>query len=367
MHRYLLGDFQPYIYKTEDYGATWTRLTTGTNGIPADYPTRVVREDPSRPGLLYAGTEFGLFVSFDDGAHWRALQLNLPITPVTDIAVHRQDLVISTQGRAFWILDDLTPLHQLSDAVVAGPAHLFAPRAAIRYRYRAGFGGAEADRGASDDAPQYPPAGAMIDFWLPSAGLNPRLEILDRKGVVIRTFAVDSERVVGGRGGASGLSARAGVNRFIWDMTYPAPTGAAGAQGGRGGGPMAAPGMFSVRLTVNGTTTAQPLELRPDPRVTRDGITQAVLEEQLQFNLKVRDLVSEANRVADRLRAAKLPALDAEFFTPPVRYSRPGLQAHIAYLYGMTTGADQRVGRDAVQRYAELRSALDALVRQLPK
>ena len=123
----------------------------------------------------------------------------------------------------------------------------------------------------------------------------------------------------------------------------------------------------TIRLTVNGTTTAQPLELRPDPRVTRDGITQAVLEEQLAFNLKVRDLVSEANRVADRLRAAKLPALDAEFFTPPVRYSRPGLQAHIAYLYGMTTGADQRVGRDAVQRYAELRTALDAIVKQLPK
>ncbi|HET9012245.1 MAG TPA: hypothetical protein VFN38_10560, partial [Gemmatimonadaceae bacterium] len=113
--RYLLGDFSPYIYKTEDYGRSWTRLTTGANGIPADAPTRVVREDPDRPGLLYAGTEFGMYLSFDDGAHWRPFQLNLPITPVTDIRVHRQDLVLSTQGRSFWILDDLTPLHQMRD------------------------------------------------------------------------------------------------------------------------------------------------------------------------------------------------------------------------------------------------------------
>jgi len=364
--RYLLGDFQPYIYKTEDYGKTWTRLTTGSNGIPADYPTRVVREDPSRPGLLYAGTEFGMFVSFDDGAHWRPMQLNLPVTPVTDIAVHRQDLVISTQGRSFWILDDLTPLHQLSDAVLAKSAHLFAPRTAFRYRYRAGFGGAEADRGVSDDAPQYPPAGAMIDYWLASPGSSPKLEILDAKGGVIKTFAVDSVRSAARRGGASGLSAVAGLNRFIWDMTYPSPSSANAAQGGRGGGPMAAPGTFTVRLTVNGTTMTQPLVLRADPRVTRDGITQSVLATQLAFNLKVRDLVSDANRVAERLRAAKVPALDAEFFTPPVRYSKPGLQAHITYLYGMTTGADQRVGRDAIERYAELRKALDALTSRLP-
>jgi photosystem II stability/assembly factor-like uncharacterized protein len=364
--RYLLGDFQPYIYKTEDYGKTWTRLTTGSNGIPADYPTRVVREDPSRPGLLYAGTEFGTFVSFDDGGHWRSMQLNLPMTPVTDIVVHRQDLVISTQGRSFWILDDLTPLHQLSDAIVAKPAHLFAPRTAIRYRYRAGFGGSEADRGVSDDAPQYPPAGAMIDYWVsPSTGAL-KLEILDAKGAVIRSYSSDSVRGgPSGRAGAPDLPTRAGLNRFIWDMTYPAAWTAGATQRSRGG-PMVAPGTFSVRLTANGASMTQPLVLKADPRVTHDGITPPVLAEQLAFNLKVRDLVSDANRVAERLRSAKNPALDSEFFTPPVRYSKPGLQAHITYLYGMTTGADQRVGRDAIERYAELRKALDAFTKRLP-
>ena len=365
--RYLLGDFQPYIYKTEDYGATWTRLTSGSNGIPADHPTRVVREDPSRPGLLYAGTEFGMFASFDDGAHWRPLQLNLPITPVTDIAVHRQDIVISTQGRSFWILDDLTPLQQLNDAVSAKSAHLFAPRTAIRYRYSAGFGGAESERGAADDAPQYPPAGAMINYWLasPTTGAI-TLSILDAKGAVIRTFSSDSVRGgPGGRAGPPDLPSRAGLNRFIWDMTYPGPWTANPAQRGRSG-PMVAPGSFSVRLTANGTSTTQPLVLRADPRGSRDGITQSVLDAQFAFNFKVRELVSDANRVAERLRLAKIPALDAEFFTPPVRYSKPGLQTHITYLYSMTTGADQRVGRDAIERYAELRKALDAFTSRVP-
>ncbi len=363
--RYLLGDFQPYIYKTEDYGKTWTRLTTGNNGIPADYPTRVVREDPSRAGLLYAGTEFGMYVSFDDGGHWHPLQLNLPVTPITDIVVHRQDLVLSTQGRSFWILDDLAPLQQMTEAVAATPAHLFAPRTTTRYRYRAGFGGAEADRGVSDDAPQYPPAGAMIDYWLASPSGPVSLDILDARGAVIRHVASDSVRGPSGRVGAPELPTHAGLNRFIWDMTYPGPWTSNATQRSRSG-PMVAPGTFSVRLTAGGTSTTQPLVITADPRVTRDGITQAILESQLAFNLQVRDLVSDANHVAERLRAAKVPALDAEFLTPPVRYSRPGLEAHITYLYSENLGADQRVGRDARDRYAELRKALDALAARIP-
>ena len=373
--RYLLGDFQPYIYKTEDYGKSWTRLTNGTNGIPADEPTRVVREDPDRAGLLYAGTEFGMYLSFDDGAHWRPLQLNLPVTPVTDISVHRQDLVLSTQGRAFWILDDLTPLHHLSDVVTAEASHLFAPRPAIRYHYRAGFGGAEADRGASEATPQYPPAGAMIDYWLASAGTSVTIDILDAKGVVVRSFSTDSTRdTTAARVGTSRLAARVGLNRFVWDMSYPGPW-SPNAGGRRGGsGPMAAPGRFTVRLTSNGRSASEPLELRADPRILRDGITQAVLDEQLAFNLRARDLVTDVNRVVEQVRAlrrradgdstAVLPALlavERELLTPPVRYSRPGLQAHISYLYGMTDGADQRVGRDAQERYAELRKQFDAI------
>ncbi|MEO8335366.1 MAG: hypothetical protein ABI664_10355 [bacterium] len=359
--RYLLGDFQPYIYKTEDYGATWTKIV---DGIPGDTPTRVVREDPARAGLLYAGTEFGMYVSFDDGAHWRPFQLNLPITPVTDIKVHRNDLALSTQGRAFWILDDLTPLHELTDSVVAKDAHFFSPRPAIRYRYRAGFGGAEADRGASDDAPVYPPAGAMLNYWLASAG-PVTLDILDGKGAVIRSFSSESVRdTLMTRGGTPRLPAQAGLNRFIWDMTYPGPWSENPNQRGRNG-PLAPPGTYTVRLSASGATMMHPLTLRADPRVTKDGITQATLESQLAHNLRVRDLVSDANHFAARLRTAKIAALDSAFFTPAVRYSRPGLQTHITYLYSMTLGADQRVPKDALARYRELRFALDQMKRRL--
>ena len=374
VHRYLLGDFAPYIYKTEDYGKSWTRLTNGSNGIPADAPTRVVREDPDRAGLLYAGTEFGMYVSFDDGAHWRPFQLNLPITPVTDIRVHRQDLVLSTQGRSFWILDDLTPLHQMSDAVARGRGSLFTPRPAIRYRYRAGFGGIEGDRGASEDTPQYPPAGAMLDYWLPAAGTPVTIDLLLPNGAVVRSFSSDSLRdTTMARAGTLRLPSRAGLNRVVWDMAYPGPWSPNATQRGRNG-PMAAPGRYTVRLTTGGQTTTQPLVLRADPRVLRDGISQGVLEAQLAHNLRVRDLVSDANGAAEELRAlrrratngdsttavpAAIVALERELLTPPIRYSRPGLLSHITYLYGMNLGADQPVGRDAAQRYTELRQRLD--------
>jgi photosystem II stability/assembly factor-like uncharacterized protein len=369
--RYLLGDFQPYIYRTDDFGESWTRLTTGRNGIPVDHPTRVVREDPDRAGLLYAGTEFGMFVSFDDGASWRPFQLNLPVTPVTDLRVQRKDLVLSTQGRSFWILDNLTPLHQMRDAVTSQRAHLFTPREAVRYRYRAGFGGAESDRGATDDLPQFPPPGAMIDYWLADASTPVTLEIADARGAVIRTFTSDTLRDAGAARGGARLTTRPGINRFIWDMSYPGPANAGGGRGASG--PQAVPGTYTVRLTAGGVTSSQPLVLRADPRVLRDGITQQIVEEQLAFNLRARDLVSDVNGAVAKLRALRargsvtpaLEALERELVTPPVRYGQPGLQAHIGYLYGMSLGADQRISRDARERYAELRARLDAVLARL--
>src|SRR5262249_7197962 len=159
------GDWQPYLYRTLDYGAHWTRLTRGTNGIPADCPTRVVREDPNREGLLYAGTEQGLFVSFDDGDTWESLQRNLPVTPVTDLAIHRKDLVVSTMGRSFWILDDLSPIEQSTGPTpLSGPV-LFRPRDPIRYRYTlSGIGGSRQPGEA-----EYPPPGMDLDYLLPVA------------------------------------------------------------------------------------------------------------------------------------------------------------------------------------------------------
>jgi photosystem II stability/assembly factor-like uncharacterized protein len=383
--RYLLGDFEPYVYKTDDYGATWRRLTDGSNGVPADHPARVVREDPARAGLLYLGTEFGMFVSFDDGARWQPLQLNLPATPVTDVKVHRGDLVLSTQGRGFYILDDLSPLRQLGPATAAAPAHLFRPREAHRVRYPSRFGGAESARQSSGD-PEYPPPGATVDYWLAAAG-PATLDVVDAGGRVVRSFSSASsgertqppaeasmraptlERV-----GTPALPARAGLNRFVWDLAHAGPWDANAARAGRNG-PMVLPGTYSLRLTAGGRTATQPLEVRADPRVLRDGVTPAVLREQLAHNLRVRDLVSDANRAAARLRAAKtrlttagpaaadtlarLAAVEERLVTPPVRYSRPGLQAHVGYLYGLTTQADQQVGRDAAERYRTLRAAID--------
>jgi photosystem II stability/assembly factor-like uncharacterized protein len=408
---YLLGDFRPYLWKTDDYGATWTLLTSGTNGIRPDEPTRVVREDPDRAGLLYAGTEFGMYVSFDGGKQWRPFQLNLPATPVTDIKVHHKDLVLSTQGRAFWILDDLTPLHQLSDAAAASSATLFTPRDAYRMRYRASFGGEESSRQASGD-PEYPPPGAMIDYWLGApregaAALVASIDILDSAGTVVRSFssrprdttsATNAANAVprdsGGRYrlatrvsaadagvNTTRLTAQPGLNRFVWDLAWPGPWDASGRRSRRNG-PLAAPGRYTVRLRVGDSTYTRPLVLREDPRVVRDGVTPAVLRETLAHELRVRDLVSEVNSAVAILQAekkrlgtnatgaaadtvARLDALERTLVTPPVRYSQPALQSHIQYLYSATLGADQQVGRDAIERYRVLRKELDAAVAEL--
>lgn len=378
---YLLGDFKPYIWRTDDYGASWKLLTDGANGIAANEPTRVVREDPKREGLLYAGTEFGMYVSFDNGATWKSFQQNLPHTPITDLKVHQNDLVLSTQGRSFWILDNLTALHQLA-ATPANAMHLFAPRDAIRARYTGSFGGVESTRDASVD-PQYPPAGAMIDYYIPpSYGGAVMLDVLDAKGTVVRSFTSEGADAAptarGGRGGgaSSRLPKNAGMNRFIWDLTTNGPWTAGAVSGGsRGGGPTVVPGLYQVRLTA-GASQMKSLTVKIDPRSAADRITVADLQAQYDHNIKVRDLVSEVNKLVaaleehrQRLASATGAAADTArnvndirvtVVTPPVRYSKPELQAHVQYLYGMTNGADQRVGRDATARYITLRKELDA-------
>ncbi|MHB8837533.1 MAG: WD40/YVTN/BNR-like repeat-containing protein [Gemmatimonadaceae bacterium] len=377
---YLLGDFRPFIWRTDDYGASWKLLTDGTNGIASNEPTRVVREDPKREGLLYAGTEFGMYISFDNGSSWTSFQQNLPHTPITDLKVHQNDLVISTQGRAFWILDDLTALHQLAPGSTG--VTLFTPRDAVRTRYAGSFGGVESTRDAGAD-PQYPPAGAMIDYYLPAsyAGFV-TLDFLDAKGNVVRSYSASDAAPsppAGGRfgGGAPRLTRNAGMNRFIWDLTTNGPwtAGGAGGFGRGGGGPTVVPGRYTVRLTA-GTAQSKPLTVRMDPRSAADGITLADLQAQYDHNIKVRDLVGEVNKLVAaldeqrrRLASASGAAADtakgvsdirATVVMPPIRYSKPELQSQIQYLYGMTNGADQRVGRDAFTRYTTLRKELDA-------
>jgi photosystem II stability/assembly factor-like uncharacterized protein len=380
VYRYLLNDWQPYIYRTTDYGRSWTRLTTGRNGIPADFPTRVVREDPVREGLLYAGTEFGMFLSFDDGATWRPMQLNLPVTPVTDIAVHGDDLVLSTMGRGFYVLDDVTPLRSMNPAGMAGPS-LFAPAAAIRMWYRAT---------AAGTSPEYPPSSAVIDYVVAPGTTDPAvLQILDRNGTVLRSFTsatpprAQAAPVQGMRGPPSGVPAEArltnepGMQRFRWDLRLPGPQEASGQTAGRG--PVVAPDTYQVRLTIGAWSSTQPLTVRADPRVTAEGITDAMLTEQMALAVRIRDAITEARKTAARVRtlkasatgagAATLAEVETEFFTASGPYPTPMLLDQLNYLASMLEGADQRPGRDAYERLDELtrwHAALVAKLRTVP-
>lgn len=390
VHCYLLGDFRPFIYRTDDYGATWMLLTTGTNGIPADQPTRVVREDPAREGLLYAGTEFGMFISFDNGKQWQPFQLNLPSVPITDMRVQHGDLVLSTQGRAFWILNNLSSLHQLSDKLVNAEARLLIPRTAVMQRYAGSFGGVESSRADPAD-PQYPPAGAQVDYWLARAPAAPvTLDILDAAGRVIRSFGSagpgetssvqpSMRQMITERSGTPRLPAAAGMNRFTWDFTIAGPWEADAARSGRNG-PRVVPGRYTVRLTSGSWSESQPLVVQVDPRLAKDGLTVADLREQFQHNVKVRDMVTEVNQVAAQIEEGRrrlagaasaadtlkaLEALRATIVQPAVRYSKPELQAHIRYLYSMTMQADQKIGRDAITRYQVLRKELDDRIAEL--
>ncbi|MEO7962655.1 MAG: hypothetical protein ABIT38_01965 [Gemmatimonadaceae bacterium] len=388
---YQLGDFRPFVYRTDDYGKNWTLLTDGKNGIPDNQPTRVVREDPEREGMLYAGTEFGMFISFDNGRRWSPFQLNLPAVPVTDIRVHHGDVVLSTQGRSFWVLDNVSVLRQLSDDALKGGAYLFTPRESIRHRYAGSFGGVEEDRANPAD-PQYPPMGAQLDYWLANANSAVTLDIVDSRGKVIRSFSsagagetqsvqptmrqMSIERL-----GAPRLPNAAGTNRFYWDFSVAGPWDASARRSGRDG-PLVVPGTYQVRLTSGSYTSTRQLVVKIDPRVARDGVTLADMQEQFDHNVKTRDMVSEVNQLAaqiddgrkrlataasaaDTLKA--LEALRAKVIMPNIRYSKPELQAHIQYLYSMTTQADQRIGRDAIQRFNVLRKELDERIAELRK
>ena len=360
VYRWLLGDYQPYIYRTNDYGATWTRLTDGKNGIPADWPTRVVREDPDREGLLYAGTEFGMFISFDDGDHWQPFQLNLPNVPVSDIKVHHKDLIVSTQGRAIWILDDLTPLHQLTSQMKPSEVQLFKPRDGYRTRV-----------GPTN-------LGPVVEYYLPSAPAEAVvIEILDTKGNVLNSYSSETParggRANAGAGAAGAESdpdaapARraappprvtkvAGMNRFTWDVRHEA-------------GVTLPPGQYQVRLKTGAGSLTQPLQVLIDPRVAGDGVTVADLQEQFEHNMRMRELVNNVNQLVSRVREAqnksrndaRLNALAAKLLTEPVRYGKPGLQAHITYLASMTANVDQKIGRDAIERYEVLKKEFDSL------
>mgnify|MGYP001025839159 FL=1 len=381
--RYQVGDFAPYAFKTEDYGQSWVRITTGENGVPVDHPVRVVREDPDRQGLLYAGTEFGLFVSFDDGVRWQPLQLNLPVTPVSDIKVVNQDLLLSTMGRGFWILDDLTPLHELSRQIASSDTHLFAVRDTYRLYGVRRFGGEP-----RPDEPRYPDPGANIDYYLASDAANEvRLEILDDTGRLVRRFSSESTPEQGlpssvrmgewhlEEVGTAQFPKTAGMHRFVWDLRHAGPWDPLDSRSGRNG-PMVVPGIFQARLTVGGWSNTQNFEVMIDPRVVDEGtVSQANIEAQVRLGLEVRDALSDARFAAMKLDEARdgapdqllalLQEIREALVTAPIRYSRPVIIDQLSYLYSNLIRADQQPGQDAFNRYQELNSMLSDYIGRL--
>ncbi len=295
LSRYKFNDFAPYVYKTVDYGRTWQRID---RGIAPEAWARALREDPERRGLLYAGTELGMYVSFDDGASWRSLQLNLPNTPITDLRVQSGDLVAATQGRSFWILDDLSPLRQWSAALGNG-THLFAPAAA--YRVNQGLGGSVGPITAGRNKP----SGAGIDYVLATPledGEMLRVEIVDQAGAVRRTFSSDTTRNADGVRFTTAPAAP-GHNRLQWDLRTEGPPPIAGAVPffGGVGGYRVMPGTYTVRLT-RGDAAAHTatLEVRGDPRVdaseTDFAANRAFLE---TIRTAVTDLHRGVNEIRD--------------------------------------------------------------------
>jgi len=309
---YKSDDFRPYLYKTADYGKTWKKIV---NGIPDGAFTRVIREDPHRRGLLYAGTETGLFLSFDDGDNWKPLQLNLPVVPITDLAVHKRDkdLVAATQGRSFWILDDLPVLHQMKDEIAKSDAHLFQPEDVYRTP-----GGGFRLRGTATVG-QNPPGGAVIYYYLakkPSSEVT--LEFLDGAGKLVRKFSSKEQpREEGARGGGeegedpafrggppARVTADAGLNRFVWDLRHEDAKSFPGMilWAGNMRGPLAAPGEYQVKVTADGKTLTQKFAVKKDPRITT---TQDDFNRQLALGLQIRDKLTETHEAIIRIRDAR--------------------------------------------------------------
>jgi len=287
---YRLDDFTPYIFRTDDWGGSWSLVT---DGIPGDYPVRTVREDPVQEGLVFAGTEFGLYVSLDGGAGWQSLQQNLPITPVTGMRAAHDDLIISTQGRSFWILDDITPLREIASGATSAPAHLFTPRDA--WRVNNGGGGL----GLGELEPQGIPQGGLVHYWLAADAEEVRLEVLNTRGELVKGFSSDSTVAADFR--TDQISAEAGLNRTAWDLFYPGPeTPDDAVIWGYTGGIKAPPGAYALRLSVDGEIVGEStLNLRADPRIPE--VAQADYEEQLRVGLAVRDSINQVTDAIETL------------------------------------------------------------------
>ncbi|MEO1053872.1 MAG: glycosyl hydrolase [Bacteroidota bacterium] len=289
--RYKLGDYRPYLYRTKDYGKTWTKITTG---IDDEHFTRVLRADPKRQGLLYAGTESGMYVSFDDGVSWKPFQLNLPVVPITDLAIKNDNLIAATQGRSFWLIDDLTPLHQLNADIARQDFHLYQPMPS----YRIGGG----SFGTPKRAGKNHPGGVMVHFYLKDTAKADTINLAfyETNGKLIRSFSTHPDK----KEKQGKLKVKPGMNRFSWNMRYQ------DADGFKGmilwwaslNGPRALPGTYQAKLTVNGQEKETNFDILKDPRSSS---TDADLKAQFDFLMSVGEKLSETNQAIENIREAR--------------------------------------------------------------
>jgi photosystem II stability/assembly factor-like uncharacterized protein len=382
-----LGDPTPHVFRTTDGGATWTRQVTG---LRDGEPVRVVREDPERKGLLYAGTETGVYLSYDAGARWQPFETGMPVVPVTDLEVRHGDLIASTEGRAFWILDDLSAVRQHADALLASTAHLYAPRPAVL-----GGAGGFGPPGAGPRVGRNPPAGATVFFRLgakPDSATAITVEFLDAKGTVLRSFRSTATEP------ARRLNATAGLNVLTWDLRRAGPTTLPNVQlfGMPNGGARVSPGRYQVRLTAGAVVQTQPLEVRQDPRLEapaaaiaeRDSVAHLIAQRVGEIHdavLRVRDLKGQVTGAIARSREAvnakaigdagkgltgKLDALDPRMTTKAgngqdiINYAN-GINGQFGFLLGqvegnpvLTQGARDRL-KELDAKWAALRAEVE--------
>jgi photosystem II stability/assembly factor-like uncharacterized protein len=412
INSFRLDDLRAHIYRTRDFGKSWTEIT---NGIPIGGPSNTVREDPVRKGLLFAGTEGSVFVSFDDGDHWQPLQLNLPHTSMRDLSIHGDDLIVGTHGRSFWILDDITPLRQMSAEIAKAPVTLYKPQEAIRFRWNR-----NTDTPLPPDIPagKNPPDGAILDYYLAAASSKPvTLEILGADNHLVRRYSsADKPEPLEKIAAANPipmywvrpqqiLSPEAGMHRFVWDVHYPPPDALSrefpisaivhntpqyplGA--------WAMPGKYTVRLTVDDKTYSQPLTVRMDPRITTSdvdlrkqfemeaGIVEGMnetfealqqvhaLRPQLADRAgKAKGALADSLNVLDKQLAEMEGASQGSFFGVPPSGKRPEnlttLNQHFGQLLNAVDSADAAPTTQASAVYLELEGALEKLLAQWKK
>ena len=363
--RYQLGDWKPYIYRTYDNGDSWDLIT---KGIPVDYPVRVLREDPKKEGLLFAGTEFGMFVSFDDGNNWQSFQQNLPVTPITDIKIHRNDVVLSTMGRSFWIMDNISYLRTFS---FSDNQILYPIENTIRYR----------NRPLNNNHVSYPQTSVDIDYKI----LNELVEeifikITDLEDNVINSYVssdLNNDDIENYEMSTNeftyilnnNISKKVGVNRFKWDMRHRGSWNKDSRYSYRNG-PLVKPGKYKVTITIDGVSFSENLEIISDPRID---LSTEVYEEQEKILLEIRDFMTEVRFFEDEVskmlinkpKNKKYLSISKKLNTEKGTYMQPMLIDQIRYLQSMLRRADQKPGEDAIKRLKELKSEFYILKNKL--